>query len=209
MPGPTDPGAPPASGTVQRQVAYCVDDAYAVLGSTTSLYNGDAYVRMGGRPGSLTPYVQYVTGLLFRDVQVPQGSQITSAKLRFNFWYQSGVQVMVEIAGQLSPQADDFSAANPWPHQRPRTVLRTAWTIIGALSGPVESPDLAAVVQEVVGQADWQAGNNLALLISPVLQGQYFLDWLAYDFSPADAAQLTISYQMSASTPTSTATAMP
>jgi hypothetical protein len=209
-PTPADPDPLPASGTVQRQIAYCVDDAYAVLGSTTSLYNGDVYVRMGGRPGALTPYVQYVAGLLFRDVRVPQGSQITSAQVRFNFWYQSGAPVRVAIAGQLNPQADDFRSANPWPHQRPRTVLRAAWTIIGTPNGPIESPDLAAVVEEVVGQGGWQAGNNLALLISPVLQGEYYLDWQAYDFSPANAAQLSISYEMpaAASTPTPTATAI-
>ncbi len=207
-PGPINPGVLPASGTVQRQVAYCVDDAYAVLGSTTSLYNGDSYVRMGGRPGSLVPYVQYVAGLLFRDVRVPQAAQITSAQLRFNFWYQSGAPVKVEIAGQLSPQAGDFSATNPWPHQRPKTVLRTAWTIIGTVSGATESPDLAAVVQEVVGQPGWQAGNNLALLISPALQGQQFVDWQAYDFSPANAAQLTISYELPPATATPTPTTM-
>ena len=40
------------------------------------------------------------------------------------------------------------------------------------VTGTVESPDLAAVVEEIVGQTAWRQGNNLALLISPVLTGK-------------------------------------
>ena len=59
----------------------------------------------------------------------------------------------------------------------------------------MESPDLAAVVEEIVGQAAWRQGNNLALLISPVLTGKQTMDWMAYDVKPEGAAQLVIHYE--------------
>ena len=212
------PGAPfadnvPLAGTAQRQVAHCVDDAFVTLGQTNALDHDGAYLRMGGRPGTAVPYVQYIDGLLFRDVRVPQGARVVSATLRLETWYQSGAPVLVEVAGQLSPQANDFSPANPWPQQRPKTALRTAWTLSVAMTGTVISPDLAGIVEEIVGQSGWKPGNNLVLLISPVLTGQQFMDWQAYDFSPANAARLTISYETPPATitptPTATATASP
>jgi hypothetical protein len=70
---------------------------------------------------------------------------------------------------------------------------------------------VAGIIQEIVSQAGWQAGNNLALLISPVLTGQQYVDWQAYDFSPVNAAQLTLRYAPPppTATPTPTATASP
>jgi hypothetical protein len=228
-PGPVYTGTLPTSGTVARQISHCLDDAYVTLGQTTNLYNGNPYIRMGGRPGSAVSYMQYVDGFLFRDVRVPQGAQIVSATLQVNTWRQLGAPVQVEVAGQLSPQAEAFSATNLWPHQRLKTASRMPWTItrpfsdspqVGPAARPpgaigsmvtetVESPDLAGIVQEVVGQSGWQAGNNLALLISPVLTERQTVDWQAYDFSPVNAAQLTISYQMPAAMPTPAATATP
>ena len=207
-PGPSSTGTLPTSGTIVRQIGHCLDDAYEAQGPTANLYNGNRFLRAGGQPGVTVPSVQYVDGLLFRDVQVPQGAQITSAKLRLNPWYESGAPVVMEVAGQLSPQATDFGAANPWPHQRPKTALRAQWTLASAVSGPVESPDLAHIVQEIVGQSGWQAGNNLALIVSPMMASQQLVDWQAYDLNPANSAQLTIGYQMPApmDTPTPTAT---
>jgi len=195
MPTPPYTNTMPISGTVALQVNRSLDDAYVTLGSTTDLYTDTRSIRMGGRPGVAVPYVEYVTGLLFRDLPVPRCAQITSAKLRMNTWYQSGVPVEVEVAGQLSPQADTFSVENPWPHQRPKTAQRTPWTLTKPVSGTVESPDLATVVQEIVWQDGWQEGNNLALVISPVLTGKQTMDWQAYDFKPEGAAQLLIHYQ--------------
>ena len=51
----------------------------------------------------------------------------------------------------------------------------------------MDSPDLASIVQEVVGQSGWQPGNNLALLISPALTGQEIVGWQAFDLSPFNA----------------------
>ncbi len=204
-PLPTYAGSPPASGNIQRQIVHCMDDAYVELRPTPVLYYDIPYVRMGGWPD-----LPYVSGFLFRDVRVPQGAEIISATLRLNYWWGYGLPVVVELAGQNSPQATDFSAKNLWPNQRPLTTHRVPWTIANwtYITYPTESPDLAGIVQEIVGQADWRPGNNLALLINPA-GGDLPLDWWAYDNSPTKAAQLSLSYQMPAATSTPTPTATP
>ena len=211
-PLPQYTGIPPASGIIQRQVSHCMDDAYVLLGTTPALFFDLPYVRMGGLNGT-----QHVSGFLFRDVRLPQGATIITATLTLYRWYQTGQPVVVELAGQIGPQANDFIRANVWPDQRPLTTHRVTWTNPKNKQndpwGPINSPDLAIIVQEVVGQANWRAGNNLALLINQAPGGEQMIDWRAYDLNPAKAAQLSISYKVlpitATPTPTATATATP
>jgi len=201
-------GVPPASGFVQRQVAHCMDDAYVTLGGTTDLWNDRNYERMGGHIGVAVPYVGYVDGFLFRDVRIPRGALITSARLTLApDGFQTGFPVVVEIAGELTGQAVDFNPANPWPHLRPRTVARVPWMIMSTITQTTASPDIAPILQEIVGQSSWQAGNNLALLIDPVVSGVQYMDWKTYDSGAANSAQLSVVYAMPTETPTPTATA--
>jgi len=210
-PLPRYAGIPPASGIIQRQVSHCMDDAYVALRATPELFFDLQYVRMGGWFD-----VQHVSGFLFRDVRLPQGAEIITATLTLYRWYQSGEPVVVEIAGQIGPQADDFNRANTWPNLRPLTAHRVTWTnpdMWQNLWGPIKSPDLAAIVQEVVDQDSWRAGDNLALLINQAPTGEQVIDWRAYDLNPAKAAQLSINYDTPPATvtptPTSTPTATP
>ena len=200
-------GTPPASGLIQRQVGHCMDDAYVVLGSTTDLWNDRNYVRMGGITGTAVPYVGYVDGLLFRDVRIPRGAQITSARLTLlPYGFQTGQPIVVEVAGEASGQAADFNPANPWPNVRPRTTARVPWLITGTVTQTTASPELAPIVQEIVKQSTWKAGNNLALLIDPVISGVHFINWMTYDSGATNSARLDVRYVMPAVTPTPTAT---
>jgi hypothetical protein len=202
-PHPTYGGTLPPVGTVARQVAHCDDDTHETLGGAAGLSSDSFYVRTG----ELGTEAQYLGGFLFRDVRAPRGAQIVSATLRLTYWYQPAAPVILAVAGELTPQASDFSAANPRPHARPRTLARTQWTITETQGISVESPNLAGIIEEIMGQDGWQPGNNLALLISPGLAGAMFADWQAFDFSAANAAQLTLNYRVKEETPTPSPTA--
>jgi hypothetical protein len=180
-----------------------VDDDYARLGAT-----GSNAATPFVRTGETSQGARYVGGFLFRDVVVPQSSQIVSATLRLTRWYQ-GVPVVLELAGQLSPHASDFNPANPPPDQRPKTTARVSWPISNTTGATATSPNLASILQEIVGQSEWQPGNDLALLISPGATGPQLAEWHAFDFSAANAAQLTIQYgpRPATDTPTPTETA--
>jgi hypothetical protein len=210
-PLPTPATTPPAGGTIQRQVAHCMDDTYVRVDTEELLYDRN-FIRMGAREGGAVPYVD---GFLFRNVRIPQGSRITAARLELEPWgYQSGVPIVVEIAGDLRGQSDDFNPAN-WPaHLRPRTISRVPWTIPATVTGRTTSPDIAAIVEEIVAQPDWRPGNNLAILVGATGASTQFVDWQAYDFRPANAAVLIVSYQQQATatpsaTPSPTATRTP
>ena len=89
-PLPVYTGSPPSSGAVDRQVAHCMDDAYVRVDTQTLLVD-EAFVRSGAREGGQIPYQ---AGFLFRDVRIPQGAQITSARLQLEPWgWQSGAPI--------------------------------------------------------------------------------------------------------------------
>jgi hypothetical protein len=208
-PRPPTTITPPASGAVDRRVAHCMDDAY-VRTDSNDLFFDAKFVRTGARQGGAIPYQ---AGFVFRDVRIPAGAEITAARLRLTPWgSQSGAPVVVDLRGELRPQTGEFSAFTWWPQYRPRTQARVAWTIDAAVTGVVDSPDIVVVVQEIVGQPGWQAGNNLAIFVDATASSAQYVDWTAYDyqFEPALAAQLIVSYQSRpTATPTATSTPSP
>jgi hypothetical protein len=83
------------------------------------------------------------------------------------------------------------------------------WTITTTLAGSVTSPDISALVQEIVAQPEWQPGNDIAILIDPTAASRRYVDWRAFDLSPGQAAQLALNYTTATgptNTPTATAT---
>ncbi|MDW8318228.1 MAG: YCF48-related protein [Anaerolineae bacterium] len=208
-PRPPSTVTPPASAAVSRRIAHCMDDAYVRLDSADLLFDVK-FVRSGARPDGA---VSYQAGLVFRNVAIPRGAAITSARLRLTPWgYQSGTPVRVELRGELRPNTGEFSPFNWWPQDRPRTRARVPWTLTTTVTGPAESPDIAAVVQEIVDQPGWRPGNSLTIFLDPAAGGAHYVDWMAFDyqFTPALAAELQVSYTTSTGpTPTPTPTASP
>lgn len=204
-PLPTNAATPASSGTIQRQVAHCMDDAYVRVDTNELLYSTNL-VRMGARNNGAIPYV---SGFLFRDVRIPRNATIQSAYLELRPWgYQSGVPIDVQIVGDLRPQADDFNPGNLHPHLRPRTAASARWVIDTTVVGASQSPDIAPVMAEIVRQAGWQPGNNLAVLIDFTSASQHYIDWQAYDYLASGAARLVVNY-VSTLTPTPTPTSTP
>lgn len=204
-PRPPYTGTPPASGSIQRQVSHCMDDAYTRLDTGDFLFDADV-VRMGARLDGAAPYA---AGFLFRDVRIPRGARIASASLQLEWHYQDGTPVEVTIVGDLQGNAGDFRANGWQPQLRRRTAVRVPWTITSMLSGAVNSPDIAALIEEIVAQPEWQPGNDIAILIDPTVTSRRYISWRAFDLSPGQAAQLALSYTTSTgptNTPTATAT---
>jgi photosystem II stability/assembly factor-like uncharacterized protein len=204
-PRPPYTGEPPASGSIQRQVAHCMDDAYVRLDTGDFLFDADV-VRMGARLDGAAPYA---AGFLFRDVRIPRGAHVNSATLQLEWHYQDGTPVEVVLVGDLQGNAGDFRPNGWQPQLRRRTAARVPWTITTTLAGSVTSPDISALIQEIAAQPEWQPGNDIAILIDPTAASRRYVDWRAFDLSPGQAAQLALSYTTSTgptNTPTATAT---
>jgi type IV pilus assembly protein PilY1 len=108
-----------------------------------------------------------VTGLRFTQLNIPQGATITRAHLRLTSAAYQTSTVDIQIHGELTADSVDFAHGEALSI-RPRTSTAVAWdedNDFGLSGEPVISPDITAVIQEVVDQAGWCGSHDLSLLL--------------------------------------------
>jgi type IV pilus assembly protein PilY1 len=115
-----------------------------------------------------------IIGLRFEDVRIPQSQTIKSAVLEFVPVDDASGPVDLEIRGQASNDSDPFNNNVNNISSRPTTLNSVNWD---APSGQWQegiaqtSPDLTAVVQEIVDRPGWCGGNALTFIISDEVVG--------------------------------------
>ena len=113
-----------------------------------------------------------VVGIRFVDVQIPKGETILSAVVRFDADDvdddEHVGEAYVIIEGELNPNPGTFEDIANNVSARARTAAQVAW-------GPehwseqhakYETAGIADIIQEIIDQDDWAAGNALVLIFS-------------------------------------------
>jgi hypothetical protein len=149
---------------VQARVAAGSDDAEERSGAVVDLASTDLELVTDGS------MVQTV-GLRFPGLAVPRGAQVTAASIQFQTDEVSTDAASLTIRGQAVDNAASFSTASGNVSGRARTTAATswlppAWSTVGARGAEQRTPDLAAVVQEVVNRAGWASGNAMAFVLT-------------------------------------------
>lgn len=180
------------SVTVEYHVSASEDDAY---GYGDALQNsGNNYLRVGYSSFSSLPY--YMSGMVFRNVDIPQGAEILSAILRIHS-YDSRLTDMV--CGVIEAEATDnsdalgdsryidsmvkTSALVTWDHYEPWTA--NTW---------YESPDIGDLVQEVIDRAGWSPNNSLTIIYGTRQDDGGVRHFSSYDRGSEYAPKLEITY---------------
>ncbi len=146
------------------RIANGSDDAEERLGpGSLSLTGADLELAVDGSRSQ-------AVGLRFRGVQIPPGARILSASLLFTADEQRTGPASLSIHGQASDDAVPFAGTGALSG---RTTTTTSiawnppdWTLVGQAGPAQRTPDLAALVQEIVARPGWAAGNSLAFLIT-------------------------------------------
>ncbi|RWA77666.1 MAG: hypothetical protein E5X49_07590 [Mesorhizobium sp.] len=136
-------------------------------------------------------------GMRFTGINIPQGAIITSAYIQFQ------ANEVKTGATSLLIQGDNVDDANPFTNVKfnvsslPRTTASTAWTPdpwikVGDHGLAERTPDLTAIVQEIVNRSGWAALNDMAFLITGT--GTRTAD--SYEYNPASAPLLHIEYTL-------------
>lgn len=150
--------------TVIYQVSSSKDDGYAFNRTSQNLQTD--YLKVGYSGFDPLPY--YMSGMVFRNLNIPQGAEIISAHLKIRS-YNSRLTGMV--FGKIEAEATDNAAAFSNLRQigtLPRTGASVDWDSDEPWSADTwyTSPDIAYVIQEVINRDGWSADNPLAILYS-------------------------------------------
>lgn len=109
-------------------------------------------------------------GLRFDSVPLSKDAEILEAYLQFTCDEAGDQPTSLWIAGEKTPNASRFSSNSHDVTSRDRTQSEVrwappAWTKPGDSSDAQKTPNLAAIIQEIVNQPTWENGNAISFLI--------------------------------------------
>src|SRR5439155_6152890 len=135
-----------------------------------------------------------VVGVRWPGVSIPRGTAITAAYVQFTAKTTDSGTLALTINGEADDNAPTFTTASNGVSTRPRTTASVAWAPNAWTSGQAgadqRTPDLSAVIQEIVNRSGWASGNALALVIT----GNGTRTAYTYDGSSSQAAVLHLEY---------------
>jgi hypothetical protein len=143
-----------------------------------------------------------IVGLRFTSLAIPRGAVITSAAVQFTadqaFSADNTTPLNLDIFAENADNAPPFGA-NVVSNlgTLPRTAASIAWNIppwAVSQSGPAQrTPEMTAVIQEIVNRPGWRTGNALVLLFAGT-GGRREAE--SFDGDPTRAAVLTVQFEV-------------
>ncbi|MEE9398483.1 MAG: putative Ig domain-containing protein [Methylococcales bacterium] len=136
------------------------------------------------------------TGIRFL-LDVPPSAIIVNAYIQFTADETRSVATSLTIKGESSSNAPTFISANRNISARATTGSSVVWSSvpswdnIGDAGSAQRTPDLSAIIQEIVNGSGWSSGNGVAIIIT----GTGKRPAETYDADPAKAAVLRVEYQ--------------
>lgn len=155
---------PPESSDDAEEGA--LNGAMALESSDLELGEYDTWTQDGIEQGVQT------IGLRFTDVTIPQGATILSATIQFTCDVGGDDPAEMTIYGENVADAVTYTNDAYNISTRSKTVSSAVWDIPEWVdegdAGPAQqTPELAAIVQEIVSRGDWAAGNSMAFILEP------------------------------------------
>ena len=110
-----------------------------------------------------------VIGLRYLNVELPKDATIIEAYIIFTVdELESDEPANLIIQGELVPDAPAFQPIDGYLRARVLTNAVTKWSPehYPTAGVKVQTPDISAVIQELIGQAGWASGNAMAIIIN-------------------------------------------
>jgi len=187
----------PSMVTVSSGIGSGTDDVEEGINGVVVL-NGDdlELVYDSKKTGNQT------VGLLFRNLGIPVGADITNAYIQFTADERTTASCSLKIEGEDSDNASSFANTAYNVSGRTRTSsnvtwVPVAWKTVGASGSGERTPDISAIISEIVSRPNWNPAGNLAILITGT--GKRTAE--SYEGYPAKAPLLYIEYATAKSQP--------
>jgi hypothetical protein len=110
-------------------------------------------------------------GLRFWGVQIPTGATISAAWVQFQTAEAKTAAALLRVEGQAADAPATFAKKTRDVSSRPRTASSVAWepppwSVVGERGSAQRTPDLSAVVQEIIDRPGWLLGNPMVLIVT-------------------------------------------
>jgi type IV pilus assembly protein PilY1 len=156
-------GAPSAGGnSFETQVDTDTDDGEQDIGGSQGVSLGSSDVELAYDGGL------QVAGMRFRNVAIPQGATILSAELEFVAdESDSAIGFTLRIQGEATDDANTYTTVDGNITSRPTTTSFTDWMDPEPWTADdiYKTPDITAIVQEIINRPGWVPDNDMALTI--------------------------------------------
>jgi hypothetical protein len=178
--------------SVQYSIAATVDDAYE-QGDGTFVWSGDFSIPIYSYTSAKSSNYKSA-GLRWDKVQVPKGVTISAAYARL-FCYDPSVDDMnAVIYGNDADDPNDFQVDSQIIN-RVRTSASVSWVALSLGAGWVNSPDISAIIQEIINRGGWAAGNAIVLLFIGNIDSTKHFEFRGYEWGSPGHAELHIDYE--------------
>jgi len=172
--------------TVEARVAASTDDGEQALTGSMSLTSSDLELVHDG--------TDQIVGMRWNGLAIPTGATIRAAWIQFMSKEAQSEVTNLVLRAQAADNATTFTSTSSNISSRPLTTAAAQWVPAAWTSNLAgadqRTPDLSAVVQEVVNRPGWAFGNALAIVVS----GTGHRTAWAWNGSAASAALLHIEY---------------
>lgn len=153
----------PDVAAVDVRVAASADDAEESLSGTVTLTSTDLEL--------IREASNQTVGMRFNGVGIPAGARILRAHVQFGTDETINTTATLLIRGQalVNPPAFVAKAKNISTRAKTAALVPWApltWTVLGEVGAKQRTPDLAPIIQEVIGLPGWAAGGSVVLLIT-------------------------------------------
>ena len=176
---------PSGTATLTLQIGSAADDGYELLRKgKTVLLKKKLIIGRG-----------LLVGYRFDQAAIPANAVIVSATLS-QYGFRSGRDVTVGYRGEVAANAAPFTGNRFDLSARAKT-LESVTDHLSAWQnhGYRQSPDLSAVLQEIVSGPEWQSGNAIALFVTNEGSRRNRVV-MPFERNPSNAATLEIRYRL-------------
>ena len=175
--------------TATASVSSSANDAEQSAAGAVSLNSSDLELVNDGALGN------QIVGIRFENLALPTGAAIESADIQFAADEAQSEATALTLRAQAADNAAIFTTNANNLGSRPLTTAFVAWAPAAWVNlgerGPLQrTPDLSALVREVIARPGWTSGNAMAFLITGT--GHRTAD--AADEVGGQPATLTVTY---------------
>jgi len=137
--------------------------------------------------------VDQAVGMRFQNIRIPRGATITNAYIEFKADANDNEATNLTFYAEAVDDAPTFTTGFANISSRAKTSASVAWNV-PAWSANVkyQSPNLKAIIQEVISRDGWSSGNDLAVIVTGTGRRRA----KSFEGEAANSPRLYVEYQL-------------